>query len=692
MSLLLALACSGACASAPRPASLPAPAVQRPSLDTRVSWILRLEQQRILRDSPAEAASAPAPVAGGADLVTLLGDDEALVRARAALAVGRVGLPEGRAPLEALLGDTDEAVRSHAAFALGLLGTVEAAPALRTQLADPSLVVRGRVIEALGMIGDRGAGPAIVQALADCPAWLGSIAPDDEAWPQAPPVEACRLAIYALVRLQDFDAVAALTLGPGGQPVGPWWPVAFGLQRLNDRRALPALRSLANVDGIYTPAFALRGLTALEDADSLPRARALVTSAGTDVKVRVAALRLLGRIGTAADAKLLVGLLSQEPAGSPLAIEATMALGGMRAPEAFDALVDGIASTVPAMRAASMAAAARLDPDAFLLVLAGLNRDRDWQVRAALAEVLGTLPADRVTPALVDLSADEDARVHGAALRALASLKVPDLIERLTVALQASDFSTRATAATLLGEARPPDGLRLLEEAYVRGDGDSAYGARLAAIEAMAVYGEAAVAGLQRALTDREWPIRLRAAQLLRTLKVDAAAERPAPVRWPASFFESDALLHPPYSPRAFIETRRGVIEVQLEIADAPLAVATFVEQVRNGLFNGLPVHRLIPGFVIQTGDPRGDGTGGPGYSQRDEFTVRPFLRGSVGLASAGPETAGSQWFITTAPQPHLDGRYTNIGRVVGGWDVLDRMGPGDLIERVRIWDGVDLR
>src|SRR5690606_4759711 len=138
----------------------------------------------------------------------------------------------------------------------------------------------------------------------------------------------------------------------------------------------------------------------------------------------------------------------------------------------------------------------------------------------------------------------------------------------------------------------------------------------------------------------------------------------PAPLRHPVPYYSSDALLHPPFSPRAFIETRRGIIEVQLDLMAAPLTVATFVEQVRSGFFNGLRIHRLVPGFVIQTGDPRGDGMGGPGYTRRDERSPEPFLRGSIGMARAGFETGGSQWFITTAPQPHLDTQYTNFGRV----------------------------
>jgi cyclophilin family peptidyl-prolyl cis-trans isomerase/HEAT repeat protein len=697
----IALTGLGACASMPPAAVAPAPPpVVPPSLDTKVAWLLRLEQQRVLRDAPPDLVPVvpAAPVvelrpALAPDLGAFLKDPDQALRARAAIAIGRVGMPEGVPLLQAALADTADAVRANAAFGLGLLASRAAVPALQTALADPAVNVRSRAIEALGLIGDPAAAPAIVLAASGCRASLAAMAPDDETWPAAPEAELCRLALYALVRLQDFNALAQVALDERGQPVSSWWPVAYALQRSGDRRAIPALRSLAGVAGNYTVGFALRGLAAHEDAQLLPQARALAGNRDADAKLRVAAVRLLARAGGAQDVATLTTMLLQEPSSSPLAIEVVTALGALRAVEAFDLLIDGFTDPVPAMRAASLAAAARVDPDTFLLVLSGVARDRDWTVRAALATVLGTLPADRVTPALVDLASDDDARVHPAALRALAALKVPDLAERLRAALTAEDFAERATAADLVGELKLEDGATLLATAYSRGASDSAYAARMSAIEAIAAYGPAAVETLQRALSDREWPIRLRAAALLREAGVaEAQPERPAPLRQPTGFFESDALLHPAYSPRAFIETRRGVIELQLELVDAPLTVATFIEQVRNGLFNGLRVHRLVPAFVIQTGDPRGDGTGGPGYTQRDEFTPTPYLRGTVGMALGGAETGGSQWFITTTPQPHLDAKYTAFGRVVGGWDVLDRMAVDDVIERVRIWDGVDLR
>jgi cyclophilin family peptidyl-prolyl cis-trans isomerase len=142
----------------------------------------------------------------------------------------------------------------------------------------------------------------------------------------------------------------------------------------------------------------------------------------------------------------------------------------------------------------------------------------------------------------------------------------------------------------------------------------------------------------------------------------------------------------------ALIETRHGVIEVELNVVEAPLATTNIIELTRAGYFNGLRWHRVVPNFVAQTGDPRGDGAGGPGYSVVDELSPLPFTRGAVGLALSWADTGGSQFFITHSPQPHLDGQYTVFGRVVKGMDVVDRLGPEDVIERMRIWDGVTLR
>ncbi len=691
--MAVGLVASAACASAPPPPpAVVAPAPPRVvSLDTKVAWMIRLEHERILRDAGRGPADPSAPRSAAPDLEVLARDADPGVRRRAVLSVGRVGDAAAVPTLVAALGDSDVAVRGAAAFSLGLVGAPTGVAPLVAALADPSPVVRGRVAEGLGLIGDASAAPAVAAAFAGCRPHLAAIAPDDEALITTPDADACRLALFALVRLRQYDALARVALDEQGGPVSRWWPVAYALQRIGDARAVPALVTLAATPGVHTAAFALRGLAALRDAQAIDPALVIAQRRDADVRVRVAAVRALGQLRAASAVPALLKMLDDPATPRNLALETVAALGAIGDRRAFDAMLDRLTDRWPAMRAAAFAASARLDADAFLLVLSGFEPDRDWSARASLAGVLATLPADRVRGALQDLAADPDVRVQGPALEALARVGSPDLEARLFAALDAPDFALRATAAGLVGGGKFAGGPARLEAAYLRAASDATYVARAAALGGLAQYGAvAARATLTRALADRDWPVRVRAAELLRGLGEAAAAPaRPAPTRQAAEFFESDRLLHPPFSPHAYLETRLGTIEIELNMTDSPLTALTFIELARAGFFNGLKVHRLVPNFVIQTGDPRGDGQGGPGYAIRDELGPSPFVRGTVGMAIDWRDTAGSQFFITVSPQPHLDGRYTVFGRVVQGLELLDEVAQWDVIERVRIWDGV---
>ncbi len=117
-----------------------------------------------------------------------------------------------------------------------------------------------------------------------------------------------------------------------------------------------------------------------------------------------------------------------------------------------------------------------------------------------------------------------------------------------------------------------------------------------------------------------------------------------------------------------------------------------FVDLARAGFFNGMKVHRLVPNFVVQAGDPRGDGEGGPGFTLMDELSPLPYVRGTLGMALDWRDTGGSQFFITVSPQPHLDAKYTVFGQVVRGEELLDRLSQWDVIDRIRIWDGVNFQ
>lgn len=136
---------------------------------------------------------------------------------------------------------------------------------------------------------------------------------------------------------------------------------------------------------------------------------------------------------------------------------------------------------------------------------------------------------------------------------------------------------------------------------------------------------------------------------------------------------------------RAIIKTNKGDIHLQLNPAEAPLTVNNFVALAREGYYDGVTFHRVVPRFVIQGGDPTGTGSGGPGYQFQDEPVKRPYKAGTVAMANAGPNTNGSQFFICLEDQPNLPPNYTIFGDTVAGMDVVRNIRVGDVMQSVTI-------
>lgn len=208
-----------------------------------------------------------------------------------------------------------------------------------------------------------------------------------------------------------------------------------------------------------------------------------------------------------------------------------------------------------------------------------------------------------------------------------------------------------------------------------------------AAVAAMGRIGDARfVPLLEKALNDPDRTVASGAAgALYRITKQDYSAKIPQSSKPTRTDFDWSTLASIASSSKAVLKTNKGTVTLQFMKDDAPFTVLSFVKLTRKGFYNGLGFHRVVPNFVVQGGDPRGDGWGGPGYAIRSEFSFARFGRGMVGIASAGKDTEGCQFFITHLPTPHLDGRFTVFARVVDGFDVVDRLQVGDTIENVSI-------
>ncbi len=173
---------------------------------------------------------------------------------------------------------------------------------------------------------------------------------------------------------------------------------------------------------------------------------------------------------------------------------------------------------------------------------------------------------------------------------------------------------------------------------------------------------------------------------LLASCAATPSESEPAPTQKPMSYSAPPPMtLDTSKQYTATIETEKGNLVLELFASDVPVTVNNFVFLAREEFYDGTTFHRVIPDFMAQGGDPIGTGTGGPGYKFADEFTKHTHVTGALSMANSGPNTNGSQFFITYAPQPHLNNQHSVFGQVIDGMDVLKALENGDAVVRITI-------
>ncbi|PRP96489.1 peptidylprolyl isomerase [Enhygromyxa salina] len=323
---------------------------------------------------------------------------------------------------------------------------------------------------------------------------------------------------------------------------------------------------------------------------------------------------------------------------------------------------------------------------------------------------------------LLELARASDPARATPALHALAEIDDPSVLPALRVALLSPDPGVLAAAATAIAvrsvdaSKRDLEVVTLLEELVVQRSKPAELEARLAGIEALGALARNAVASidpnpaaasapgpaptspwLARTIlplaADPHVAVRRQAREALLgheqlLLEFDLAERSAAPTRLSA-FGErvaSDVLAYLAGAPVGLrVVTSAGSFTIAFTGVEAPINQSNLVALADAGFYDGLGFHRVVPGFVVQGGDPRGDGYGGPGYVVPCEWSNLRYERGTVGIALAGKDTGGSQFFVTQTAQPHLDARYTVVGQISEGLEVVDSLLPGDHIESVRV-------
>jgi len=581
-------------------------------------------------------------------------------RASAARAPGRIQ-NRGSVPVLILaLRDRSAAVRHEAAFALALAGDSAAAPALAARLsAEVDPAARVAMITALGYVGARREAPALAKALA-------SPRPADR-WAAA----------LAAGRARDSSLVVPLATAAKDPHFEMRWRVAYALGRIGDRRAGPALRALLGDKDAMTRAIAARSLGDVGDSASAAALAGRLTDAAWRVRVDAAhALGVLKAAGAAAKLRLLL----RDP--NPQARwEAALALGALHDSASVAPLTAALADTATGVRQGAAIALVKIEGEAAVPRVAPSLDLLPPFLRAGLIDALGDLTGPASLEVLMARLRDASDPAQAAGAASALARRAGDrhaAVPALRGALSSRDFTVAASAAEALGSlgdsTAVPDLSRLLARRASPEDADVAASAATALA---ALKTSAALEALRGARRDPERRIRETAALAL-GLPPDSVAGVPAPA------LRADPIPAHPAS-RATVHTERGTFVMALDAKEAPRTVANFARLARSGYFNGLAFHRVVPNFVIQDGDPRGDGWGGPGYAIPCEYNELPYKTGTVGMALSGKDTGGSQWFVTLSPQPRLEGRYTVFGDVVSGMEVVERIMPGDRIERIEV-------
>src|SRR5215213_9518845 len=637
-------------------------AQKRPIPPATLLEIVKAEDERRWDDSLRNLLSSPNP----------------LTRKRAALAAGRIGNEDSVSALTNLLeNDADMSVRSMAAFALGA-----AISDSLNSAADQSLILFG--LTAALRSRPANAGPVIAKFLTHS---------------------------NPRVRADAGNALARLRLKDGNDQ----------LRRLVASDVDPIVRAnAARVLGISEDKQAYEALLARAIGDSDSRVRVSAIRALASLKDPRAAKPLLKRVEIPAERKL-----SGRPAEVNELLEIATTLGRLLAQQEDQAAITSLRKineplnhTAPEVELALV----RIAPAAYLAEFGTGDQAKrkvqetillDWRAAAGIAAALGEIAAlpDSVTNkselaataqsllrAMLDyrnsgLTINTLVAVHSEyaiadVLRALAAFKPQDLATVARVQLKESDVVVRGTAADLLGDLPPSQEITAaLGAAWPQAANDVLNDAALSILDSLGKQKTTAANDLiKEALKSGDLLVRRRAVTLL---KANGAGDFSSQIgtvhtrNTEADYKRALARIGKPT--RAVVTTSKGSFTIDLLPEAAPLTVDNFVQLAQRDYYRNITIHRVVPNFVIQDGDPRGDGNGGPGYQIRCEINEVPYDRAAVGMALSGKDTGGSQWFVTHSPQPHLDGGYTVFGRVVTGMDVVDRIVRGDVIESVVI-------
>ena len=583
-------------------------------------------------------------------LITMIGDADFSVRRNAAFALGEIGDPAGVEALFAFARDQEHAdVAAEAVEGLSKLAASVPLENYATIVADDREGVRARAIRYLFRFGTDDASGLATRYLDD------------------PSIAVKREAVYALGRRPYAPARSRLEL------------------LLNDADTLTRAYAARAVGGIGSPESVPALLSALRDSHPWVRTNSARALSQIAEKTPNALL-----IPTTAEDALRVAAMTKDPDPGTRAVAVeTLGYYARLNETARGRLVEIAVSGSPVLREIAVGAVAKhLGNETQSPLRSLIATDSRWVKIRALEGAAGLQPTGGAIRE--QLFGDADATVRATAIGGIPDDRADAELALIRRGLEDSDVGVRSNALDRFGvvtSASLEQRVETLRQGEERARADQLNDARLSAIAALGrIDFPDRETFLRTLLQDKDPVVRRTAADLIeQQLKKPRPQYTPLAVDRPLSdYIEVAQWARQPHT--AAIRTSRGRIDLMLLPLDAPMTTKNFADLASRGYFNGTSFMRVVPNFVIQGGDPRNDMSGGPGYAIRDEINLQKYTRGALGMALSGPDTGGSQYFITHSPQPHLDGGYTVFGRVIGGMtEVVDQTERGDVVESITI-------
>ncbi len=601
------------------------------------------------------------------------------IRAKAALAIGRIGDVKAAGSLFAMLEDSIAEVSRTAAFAIGLTGEKSFAARLLDVCPDFEPELLATCIQSVGRLSD--------STMTDVNVLLASFMThlDHRVREQA---------AYAVWRAGYKDASEQLVDLGTDDPVRPVKIAAlYALVRMRIGDAADLYAEWLPDSDPFFRTLALRGLALPEDDSRTSSIASGLNDRNNNVIAQ--AVLSLTSIGSEKAVEQLRSHYADE-SDEKLKVLMLESLTELESDAALDYAHDDInMSSSINIKAAAINYLAQITGEESIPLIDSLSDLNDIYLKARLADALGKIGGEVAEPRLVSLFNDSAATVRAAAFGVLCTVDSGNVDYYIKTALGDEDPIIRAIAIDKIGQLKIRKYLPQLGSIMNERE-KSDVDIKRSIVDAVSNFldnetDSLAEDILYHALLDKNYVVSRQAAQVYKEkLGQDKSAYAAFPNGLISGRKIKSLIENNRTNPKAKIVTERGEIVMELYFDVAPLTVYNFINLAQQSFYDGLMFHRVVPGFVIQGGDPHGDGWGGPGYTIRDEYSDMAFKRGMVGIAHSGKDTGGSQFFITLMPQPHLDARYTIFGQVTTGMEVVDQIVRGDKIKRIEIIVGTD--